>query len=369
MAFRRRNYVIRASGPFPGFGVKEPQVPEGRKLKTSTGTASLDRILSSQRGLPFGTSLLVEETGTTDYGGLLSRYFAAEGLVQGHAIHFHGPGDIGQHLPGLVEEKRTQEATPLNFQDDTNMRIAWRYRNTNPLTMGMIPSTPILSRDFTRNNQLTSPIQVLKALPTAIPNHFVTHSTCQDAWARLLCEATFTPHVLMQFLSATESRLRHSTPLSQHRILIPSLLSPSQYRPDSVEPQGLLQLIHGIRSLLRQFPTRAVALVTIPRSLYSRSSGLIKWVEILFDGTIEIDTDSSSVFSEYDGGQQQGVVRVHSLPVVHERGGGREGTSLEQMMLLKTCVVSGVHIQPSDLPPVISGEHHQSFDSNLSLEF
>ncbi|RCI15092.1 hypothetical protein L249_7120 [Ophiocordyceps polyrhachis-furcata BCC 54312] len=371
MAFRRRNQVIHVSRSSTSSEIKEllvcsdVQAADRRKSKTSTGTPSLDQILSNQRGLSFGTSLLIEETGNTDYGGVLSRYFAAEGLVQGHAIHFHGLGDIRQELPGLVEEEKTKEATPLISPYDNKMRIAWRYENTNPLT-GMISSPPNrlservcaiqstdqLYPDVTSSSDCNSEpfchsFTLSRRLGTAAIRGQL-HTSCPDCGIedKQLSD-------LKQFLSAIESRLRHSSPLSRHRILIPSLLSPAVYRPESVEPQGLLQLIHGVRSLLRQFPTRAVALVTIPISLYPRSSGLIRWAEILFDGTIEIDTVSSDVISEHERGQLQGVLRIHSLPIIHESGGDQQSTSLEQKMLLKTSVMSGVNIQPSDLSPTI----------------
>ncbi|KAM4055662.1 PAXNEB protein domain-containing protein [Hirsutella rhossiliensis] len=87
MSFRKKNAVIRAPGALPavqkqGKAVSlgtRPSPLDGRPT-TSTGTASLDQLLAGHCGIPLGTALLIEETGTTDFGGTLLRYFAAEGL-------------------------------------------------------------------------------------------------------------------------------------------------------------------------------------------------------------------------------------------------------------------------------------------------
>lgn len=80
-----------------------PSPIDGRST-TSTGTRSLDGLLAGHAGLALGTSLLVEESGTTDFGGSLLRYYASEGVVQGHHVHVLGMNEVwGRDLPGLVE--------------------------------------------------------------------------------------------------------------------------------------------------------------------------------------------------------------------------------------------------------------------------
>ena len=46
---------------------------------TSTGSSDLDKILLHQ-GLPLGNSLLIEESGTTDFSSVLLRAFASQGF-------------------------------------------------------------------------------------------------------------------------------------------------------------------------------------------------------------------------------------------------------------------------------------------------
>jgi elongator complex protein 4 len=136
MAFRKRNVALSRPGSDPQSptssssptavpaalpGVR-PSPIDGRPT-TSTGTPSLDAILAGHAGLPLGNSLIIGESGTTDYAGALLRFYAAEGVVQGHRVHVVGMGEVwGRELPGLVvgkEEERKEKGE--------KMKIAWRY--------------------------------------------------------------------------------------------------------------------------------------------------------------------------------------------------------------------------------------------------
>lgn len=137
MSFRKRNVVIGTPSAqvttrqekqlSPG---TRPSPLDGR-LTTSTGTPSLDQLLAGHTGLPLGHSLLIEEASTTDFGGILLRYYTAEGLVQGHHIHVLGFDESWRReLPGLdtsagvKDEKKKNTASPVS---DDKMKIAWRY--------------------------------------------------------------------------------------------------------------------------------------------------------------------------------------------------------------------------------------------------
>ncbi len=44
----------------------------------------------------------MEEIGTTDFGGTLLKYYAAQGVVHGHCVHVLGMSENwGRELPGL----------------------------------------------------------------------------------------------------------------------------------------------------------------------------------------------------------------------------------------------------------------------------
>ena len=106
-----------------------PSPLDGRPV-TSTGTATLDTLLAGHSGLPLGSSLLIEETGTTDYAGTLLRYYAAEGIVQGHIVHVVGVGEQwGRDLPGCtgVHGGAEKVDVPDDQGSKARMKIAWRY--------------------------------------------------------------------------------------------------------------------------------------------------------------------------------------------------------------------------------------------------
>jgi elongator complex protein 4 len=141
MAFRKRNVALARppsespaadapsspasdparAAPTPG---TRPSPIDGR-LTTSTGTPSLDSILAGHAGLPLGNSLLIGESGTTDYAGALLRFYAAEGVVQGHRVHVVGVGEgWGRELPGIAEGRDKRKEGKERAE---KMKIAWRY--------------------------------------------------------------------------------------------------------------------------------------------------------------------------------------------------------------------------------------------------
>ena len=131
MPFQRKGTVIgipHQQQPKPDqelpAGVR-PSPLDGRPT-VSTGTASLDRFFGGHSGLPLGTSVLIEESGATDFSGVLARYYAAEGLVQGHHVHVLGHGDAWKaDLPGLAANGGSPSSSRNNQGNE--MKIAWRY--------------------------------------------------------------------------------------------------------------------------------------------------------------------------------------------------------------------------------------------------
>lgn len=377
MSFRRRNAVIRAPASptaprqektlCPG---TRPSPLDGR-LTTSTGTASLDQLLAGHAGIPLGSSLLIEEAGTTDFGGTLLRYCAAEGLVQGHHVHVLGAGDVWRRdLPGLAIDVEPR-AAKLDAASPDKMRIAWRYEalgnNSGPVRGKCCPRTqqrckrePESSSKTTLDAQASPApsdearpfchsFDLTKRLETSVIRGQLHSSRPTDAMSR-------PPQLPFRaFISDVASRLKGSPPSSVHRILVPSLLSPTLYSSAACEPQEVLQFLHSLRSLLRQFPTRTTALVTLPESLHPRSAGLTRWMELLFDGVVELiplQHRAQMGRGPTDEDKTQGLLRVHSLPVFHEKGGGLEGGWAREDMSFKLSASSGMVIMPFSLPPV-----------------
>ncbi|KAI1414800.1 PAXNEB-domain-containing protein [Hypoxylon sp. FL1857] len=389
MSFRKRNAVISSSSssqsasprtenaPIPGV---RPSPLDGRPT-TSTGTASLDNLLAGHAGLPLGNSLLIGEHGTTDFAGVLLRYYAAEGMVQGHQIHVLGLHEGWRHeLPGLSTEDK-KSSSKSEAPSDDKMKIAWRYES---LASGGAPrdrsavqrqsssttgTTSIFSHSFDLTKRLS---------PTDVKGQMGFHPSMSIPGVPLP-KGTLSP--LKQFVKEVAYKLANSPPSWIHRVIVPSLLSPTGYSSSSVRPEEVLQFLHALRGLLREYPTRLTAIITLPLSLYPRTTGLTRWMELLSDGVFElIPLQSSAVHapppsSKSDSKseeQTQGLVKVHSLPVFHEKGGGSsEAYAAHGDLSFSLSRSKGFVIKPFYLPPVGEGEEEKkkSESSKGSMEF
>ncbi|KAH7398259.1 paxneb superfamily protein-like protein [Pyrenochaeta sp. MPI-SDFR-AT-0127] len=341
MAFRKRNVALsRASTgedasnnplspsvapPVPAPPGVRPSPIDGR-LTTSTGTPSLDGILAGHAGLPLGNSILIEESGTTDYAGALLRFYAAEGLVQGHKIHVVGMGEVwGRELPGIAEDKDDKRKEGRERAE--KMKIAWRYEGLGQFESARGSPSPsrtanqgenaadepsVFCHSFDLAKRLTLPVG------TAINYIPIPRTTSNSS-------SPFSP-----ILKSLQWQLASAPPHEVHRLVIPSLLSPALYPYSSAHPTSILQFLHAIRALLRQYSTRLTAILTLPSSLYPRSSGLVRWIEILSDGVLELSPFpyshlqalAQSAGTTKDEDRPQGMLAIHKLPVFHEKGGG-----------------------------------------------
>lgn len=126
----------RARAPIPGV---RPSPLDGRPT-TSTGTQTLDDLLAGHAGLALGNSVLVEENGTTDFAGALLRYYAAEGVLQGHVVHVVGAAEQwGRELPGAVSQSFASggiDGEDGSAADRGKMKIAWRYERLGDFGAG-----------------------------------------------------------------------------------------------------------------------------------------------------------------------------------------------------------------------------------------
>lgn len=144
----------------------------------------------------------------------------------------------------------------------------------------------------------------------------------------------------MSILQNVQHQLASTPAHTIHRLVIPSLLSPAMYPPASSHPNSILQFLHALRALLRQYPTRLTAVITLPLSLYPRSSGLVRWMEILSDGVLELapfpyshaQMLAQSAGTTKDEEKPQGMFAAHKLPVYHEKGGGGGAQDLGEDM-------------------------------------
>lgn len=139
--------LITTSGaaptPNPGLPGVRPSPLDGRPT-TSTGTLSLDDLLGGHTGLALGHSVLVEESGTTDFASTLLRCYAAEGVLQGHTVHVVGVGtQWGRELPGVVSSHISGRGGVVKDggndwveRESGRMKIAWRYEKLGDFVAG-----------------------------------------------------------------------------------------------------------------------------------------------------------------------------------------------------------------------------------------
>jgi elongator complex protein 4 len=135
MSFRSRKIVVAQTQTDSASRDQTTGIPLGvrpspldGRTTTSTGTPSLDSFLAGHFGLVLGTSLLVEESGTTDFSGTLLKYFAAQGVAHGQEIHVLGMHEAwGRELPGISIIEKSRRKPKEKKGDEEKMKIAWRY--------------------------------------------------------------------------------------------------------------------------------------------------------------------------------------------------------------------------------------------------
>ncbi|KAJ3477440.1 hypothetical protein NLG97_g8839 [Lecanicillium saksenae] len=359
MSFRKRGVVL-GNPRTPVVAKVEKSLPEGTRpsphdgrLTTSSGTQSLDQLLAGHAGLPLGTSLLIEETGTTDFGGMLLRYYAAEGLVQGHQVHVLGFDDSWRReLPGLGSDTK-EKSSKAESSSDSKMKIAWRYEALgNRVTPSREP-TQAASPQQGPTASFCHTFNLTKKLENSDIKGQLFGSPIASPLAR---PAPF----FNNFIASVAAKLANTPPSIIHRVVVPSLLSPTLYPSYACNPQEVLQFLHGLRGLLRQYHTRLTAVLTLPVSLYPRANGLTRWAELLCDGVLELVPLGHQIQVSRDPTSEdkaQGLLRVHSLPIFHERGGGLDEGWRREDLSFKLSASTGLIITPYSLPPV--GEDEQ----------
>ncbi|KAI9795556.1 MAG: hypothetical protein M1833_006956 [Piccolia ochrophora] len=388
MSFRKRNVAVLPSSPQtstsgPGSSDTAPSSasakhtpsppgirpsPVDGRPTTSTGTPSLDALLAGHAGLALGQSLLIEEGGTTDFAGALLRYYAAEGVVQGHTVHVVGVGEQwGRELPGLAGVAGDGDTgAGGRSKEKDKMKIAWRYERLGEFGTGVAGSRATPAPDGLPKPE-RSPTTTDPSIPPAFCHAF-------DLTKRLTIPSPSlinfipppqpTPNVspFQSILHNLSQNLSGSSPTVVHRIVIPTVLSPAMYPAHASQPHHILQFFHALRGLLRRYPNQATAMITLPLELYPRSTALTRWTEILSDGVMELtpfpyQVDAGSSLSTSGAAtaqeeQPQGMFKIHRLPVFHERGGGGSGAAGLGDDLAFTVSRRKFVIKPFSLPPV-----------------
>lgn len=184
----------------------------------------------------------------------------------------------------------------------------------------------------------------------------------------LSLEAKEPPSSFKLFIRNLQNRLQSAPPSSIHRVVVPSLLSPTLYTPGTCRPAEVLQFLHALRALLRRYSGQLTALITFPVTLFPRGNGVTRWAELLCDGVLEMvplppklgAAPPSSGGTSKVQDQSQGILRVHSLPVYHEKGGGgAESNHFREDLSFHLSSTKGLVIQPYVLPPMEEEDHKE----------
>lgn len=303
---------------------------------TSTGTSDLDKILVHQ-GLPLGNSLLIEESGTTDFASVLLRACVSQGVIHNrisneqnaHSIVVGVNQQWSNELPGVYkgsskEQKRAKiienesKVSVSNLSNvpsastrsaDPNLKIAWRYGlNKKPESKDEVENTTY--EHYNNQFDLTQ-----KLVPGPNP---------QDISYVPLSQNYST--VINQISSIVNTQLRSSTG-KVIRLVIPSILNPSLYHPSYTSLSFLIPFIHSLRSLLRQYSSNLVMVCSISLDLYPKDSNLLVLVQSLFDAVIHLQPFNQGMtqllekaYKNEPSKIQQGLVNIMKIPVLSERG-------------------------------------------------
>lgn len=160
----------------------------------------------------------------------------------------------------------------------------------------------------------------------------------------------------ISILKRLQTAIASDGPNTIHRIVIPSLLNPTVYPADACQPEYVLQFFHALKALMSAYATRVTAMITLPLSIFPRSSGLVRWIELLSDGVIELcpfphssEALATSGAATSQEEPPQGMLKTHRLPVLHERGGGSDqNVGLDWAFNLSR---RRFEIKPFSLPP------------------
>lgn len=322
------NLIMKNPGVRPSLSTSQPT--------TSTGSSDLDKILLHQ-GLPLGNSLLIEESGTTDFASVLLRACVSQGVMHNrvsneqnaHSIVLGVSSQWSNELPGVYkgsskEQKKAkiiENESKVNVSNlsnapslatrsaDPNLKIAWRYGlNKKPESKDEVENTTY--EHYNNQFDLTQ-----KLVPGPNP---------QDISYVPLSQSYST--IINQISSIIKAQLR-SNSAKVIRLVIPSILNPSLYHPSLTSLAFIIPFIHSLRSLLRQYSTNLVLVCSISLDLYPKDSTLIVLMQSLFDAVIHLQPFNQEMtqllekaYKNEPSKIQQGLVNIIKIPVLSERG-------------------------------------------------
>lgn len=280
-------------------------------------------------GLPLGTSLLVEESGTTDFASVLLRNFAAQGIMHNridknvvncHVVVVGAPSSWAKDLPGeykgtTKEQKKNKIAHDSSKVSVSNMaekdlKIAWRYgvnANGDKSSQDSDNAQNSVYEHYFTQFDIT---QRLEPGPSAQEMSFVPIGA---SYASTIGQ--------IAYIVDTHTKQKQVV-----RIVMAGFLNPSLYPPQCSAATYVIPFVHSLRALLAKFPS-AVLMASLPLDLYPRENLLTHTFETLLDGVVHLqpfNPDMAALveraYKNEPAKIQQGLVNIVKVPIISERG-------------------------------------------------
>lgn len=285
----------------------------------STGCNDLDKLLV-HGGLPLGSLLLIEESGTTDFGSILLRSFASQGIVHSRMPNATAKTKVvvlsdenwGRELPDVYKgkksdssEKALDDSSTPSTRSGSNMKIAWRYSqqtNANSVTDSSKSNYNTVLDFTTRISPVASSSEAVYLTPDPTSTAFFTS--------------------MIQKLEIIARDAENSSTVV--RVVVPSLLHPALYGPSYAQPQAVIPFLHCLQSLCRMFQSTLSIVITLPLELFPRESSLVRWIELIMDGVIHLEAFPEQLIpnpSENRAKTNQGLMHIYKLPTISQKGG------------------------------------------------
>ena len=163
----------------------------------------------------------------------------------------------------------------------------------------------------------------------------------------------------IDFIYELARKMETSSSDAVHRVILPGFLSPTLYGMHVYQVDDILQFMHGLRALLRRYGAQLSAIIVFPTSLYPRSLGFTRWMELLSDCVLELSLMTTT------SQESAGILSTHTLPVHNERGRNSQVVSSFSTQSFKLSRSSGLVIEALSLPPCL-GDNSRLSDNPSS---
>ncbi|CCE87186.1 Piso0_005729 [Millerozyma farinosa CBS 7064] len=316
-------------GVMPSLVTSEPTV--------STGCSDLDKVLL-HKGLPIGKSILIEETGSTDFASVLVKCFASQGIIhnrisgdqkQSHVIVLGLPHAWANELPGLYkgstkEQKKAKIesneskisvdnlADSASARNENNMKIAWRYGLSSKNNEASKVTEEENNKSYHHQFDITSR---LIPSPSQHEISFVQVSNVQNF------------SLIIAQLDEIIRRQIKQSPFIRIRIAIPNFLTPLLYHPSCSSPTFIFPFISSLRTLLRNYSNNLVLMASISSDLYPSESLIGAQLLSLFDSVVKLQPFNEEMtqliekaYKSEPSKIQHGLLHVLKIPTLSDRG-------------------------------------------------